>query len=213
MVNYNGDFLEYAELQKLGFRSLGAGVLVHRTAALIRCEAISLGDDVRIDPFCLISAGDSVDIGRNVHIGSHCSLTGSAAIRLEDFCGVSHGTRIFSASDDFSGSAMTGPTVPKSYRKVESAPVRIGRHAVIGSGCVVLPGSELGDGATVGAMSLIKGALPEWTICAGTPARPIRPRSRDLLTLQNEFLMQKYGSGDEAKAAGAADAPDPLPQG
>lgn len=193
MVSYNGEFLDSEELGKLGFRSLGIGVLVHRSTVLIRCEAISLGDYVRIDPFCLLSAGESLEIGRNVHIGSHCSLTGNAPIRLEDFCGISHGTRIFSASDDFSGGTMTGPTVPMRFRNVHSAPVRIGRHVVVGSSCVVLPGSKVGDGAAIGAMSLVKGELTEWTICAGAPARSISPRSRDLLTLQNIYLTQESG--------------------
>lgn len=195
MVNYNGDFLDCTELQELGFLSLGKNVLIHRSAVLIRCEAISLGDAVRIDPFCLISAGDGVEIGRNVHIGSHCSLTGSAAIQLGDFCGISHGTRIFSASDDFSGAFMTGPTVPVEFRNVKYAPVRIGRHVIIGSGCVILPGSEVGEGSTIGAMAMVKGTVPEWTIAAGVPARPMRARSRDLLVMEAAMLEKERQAG------------------
>ena len=40
------------------------------------------------------------------------------------------------------------------------------------------------DGTSVGVGSLIKGRLEGWTIHVGVPARPLRARSRDCLTLE-----------------------------
>ena len=164
MVNYNAEFLDRDELESFQFKDLGKDVLIHRSVVLVRCEAISLGDHVRIDPFCVLSSGEAITLERNVHIASHCTLSGSAAIRLGAFSGLSQGVRIFSASDDYSGQSMTNPTVPQQFRNVKKAPVIVGRHAIIGSGCVILPGSIIEEGAAVGAQALVKGRLSSWTI-------------------------------------------------
>lgn len=187
MVNYNTGFLERQEIEALGFKELGENVLIHRSSVLIRCDGISIGDNVRIDPFCILSAGDGIIIGSHVHIASHCSLTGKAIIQLEDFSGLSQGVRIFSASDDYSGNFLTNPTVPEKFRRLQAAPVKIGRHVIVGSGTVILPDSILDEGVAVGAMALIKGHLQAWTIYAGTPARPLRERSKVMLDRESEF--------------------------
>lgn len=190
MVNYNADFLDRSELEALGFNALGKSVLIHRSAVLIRCEAIRIGTNVRIDPFCILSADEGLSIGNNVHIASHCSLTGKATIQLEDFSGLSQGVRIFSASDDYSGNSLTNPTVPSKFRNLEVSPVKIGRHAIVGSGTVILPGSIIEDGVAVGATALVKGRLKAWTIYVGAPARPLRERSKVMLERADEFLGQ-----------------------
>ena len=70
-------------------------------------------------------------------------------------------------------------------------PVEIGAHCIIGTGSTLLPGVTLGEGCSVGAMSLINKSLPAWGIYAGIPARLLRPRSRKLLELSRE-LESKY---------------------
>lgn len=69
-------------------------------------------------------------------------------------------------------------------QRSHSAPVRIGRYVPIGSGSLVLPGVEIGEGAAVGAMSLVAHPLPAWTIHLGNPAKRKGARSRDLLALE-----------------------------
>lgn len=191
MGGNNSDFLSAEQLRDLGFARLGEAVLIHSTAVLVNCAAMSIGSHVRIDPFTVLSAGDGgISIGRNVHIAAHCAFVGSAAIELGDFCGISHGSRILSASDDFGGDALTGPTVPSRYRSVTEAPISIGRHVIVGSGTVILPGASIGEGAAVGALSLVNKRLEGWMIHAGQPARAIRPRSRKLLELEQSYLSE-----------------------
>jgi galactoside O-acetyltransferase len=112
----------------------------------------------------------------------------SSALEAEsssgDFSSLSHGVRLLSAIDDFSGRRMTNSTVPEELLGVQSAPVKIGRYVPIGSGSIVLPGVEIGEGAAVGAMSVVPASLPEWRICSGNPAKPTGERARDLLTLE-----------------------------
>jgi carbonic anhydrase/acetyltransferase-like protein (isoleucine patch superfamily) len=50
--------------------------------------------------------------------------------------------------------------------------IRIGRYAFIGFNSMLLPGAEIGDGAIVGAGSVVRGMVPPWTIVVGNPATP-----------------------------------------
>lgn len=184
---YNADFLSREEVEQIGFRSIGADVLIHRTAVIVGSERITLGSKVRIDPFTLISAGASVTIGSYVHISAYSSLIGAADISVGTYCNLSFGTRVFSSSDDFSGAAMTGPQVPKKYRNVQEAPVRIGQHVILGAGTIVLPGVDIEDGVATGVSTLVNRSLEGWTMYVGTPARSIKPRRRDLLAAAIAF--------------------------
>lgn len=195
MVNYNAGFLSEEALDALGFQSLGRNVLVHQTVVLVGCAGISLGDNVRIDPFCLLSVSGGLSIGRNVHLGSHCSLTGSAPVIIGDYAGFSHGVRLFSASDDYSGAVLTNPTVPLLLRKVDAAPVTIGRHVIVGSNSVILPGSTINEGAATGAMCVVRGILEAWKVHAGPSTRAVRDRSRDLLALEAAHLATQKSTG------------------
>lgn len=175
----NAAFLSPDELAELDFAFLGKDVLIHSTCVLVNCQRMSIGNGVRIDPFCVLSPGSNLVIGDHVHIAAQCVLMGAAAISLGDFAGLSHGVKILSASDDFVGGSLIGPTVPDAYRTVDARPVRLERHVVIGAGGLVLPGSVLGEGATVGSLSLVKGDVAPWTVSAGSPARKVGDRDRE----------------------------------
>lgn len=185
-------FYSDEELQRIGFLDLGRDVRVSRKSSIYGAERISIGDNSRVDDFCVISAGDGgIEIGRHVHVAIMCSLIGKERITIGDFANLSSRVAIYSSTDDFSGSAMTNPTVPAEYTNVESRPIVIGRHVIIGAGCVLLPGAHLKDGAALGALSLAKGVLDEFTIYTGVPARAIKERRRELLELEQRFVSSK----------------------
>jgi dTDP-4-amino-4,6-dideoxy-D-glucose acyltransferase len=151
---------------------------------LVDCSCITLGDHVRIDPFCVLSATGGVEIGDYVHLGSHCTLSGGGRAVLEDFSCLSHGMKLFLSRDDFSGAAMTNASVPSGLRNVITGDVRIKRHVVVGAGSVIMPDVTIGEGCAVGALSFVEASLDAWGIYAGVPARRIRDRQRDLLSLE-----------------------------
>jgi galactoside O-acetyltransferase len=179
-------------LTAMGFASLGCGVRVSDRASFYGVSRIHLGDNVRIDDFCVLSAGEGgIYLGRNIHIAVYVCMIGAGRITLGDFSNVSSRVSIYSSSDDYSGKAMTNPTVPDEYKNVEHADVQIGRHVIIGSGSVVLPGAILEDGVAVGALSLMRGRSPAFGVYAGVPARRIRERSRDLIEIEQRFLRDQ----------------------
>jgi galactoside O-acetyltransferase len=79
---------------------------------------------------------------------------------------------------------MAGAMAPAEFRNVQSAPVVFQKHALVGAGSIILPGVTVGTGAAIGAMSLVKQSVAEFTIVAGNPLRTIGERSRHLLELE-----------------------------
>ena len=177
------------ELNGMGFLSVGADVKISTKASIYGASRISLGSYSRIDDFCVLSAGKGgIHIGRNVHIAIMCSLIGKGGIELHDFCNLSSRVSIYSSNDDYSGDTMTNPTLPEEYTNVDHRGVVLGRHVIIGSGSVILPGVTIGEGAAVGALSLVSKVLEPFQIYAGSPLKRIKPRSRQLLELEKLYL-------------------------
>jgi galactoside O-acetyltransferase len=90
---------------------------------------------------------------------------------------------VFTAIDDFSGKKLSNAMAPEDLAGVQAAPVRIGAYVPVGSGTIILPGVEIGEGAAVGALSLVATSLAAWTIHAGNPAKPVGERARDVVAL------------------------------
>jgi len=175
-------------IKRLGFATVGEDVRISDRASFYGAQRIHLGSHVRIDDYCVLSAGSGgIEIGSYIHVAVYTSLIGAGRIRLHDFCNLSSRVAIYSSSDDYSGRTMTNPMVPDELKIVTHAPVEVGRHVVIGCGAVVLPGVELEDGVAVGALSLVNCNCSAFGIYAGIPARRVAERSRDLLELERRL--------------------------
>jgi galactoside O-acetyltransferase len=181
-------FYSQEELSELGFNSVGNDVIVSKKASFYNPSMVSIGNNVRIDDFCILSAGDNgILIGNNIHIGAYSSLIGKGFIELGDFVNISARVSIYSSNDDYSGEFMTSPVIPEKFTNIEYANVSIGSHVIIGCGSIVLPGVNILEGVAVGAMSLVKSDCDAFMIYSGVPARAIKERSRQLLNVEKEF--------------------------
>lgn len=172
------------ELRAFGFARVGEGCMVARNCTIIGLANITIGDNVRIDGFTsIIAPTGKVRIGSHVHIATACMLGARGGIAIGDFSSLSQGVRIFTAIDDFSGRRMSNSQVPDEVLGVQTAPVTIGAYVPIGSGTIVLPGVDIGEGAAIGAMSLVPQSLAAWTIHAGNPAKKTGDRARNVAEL------------------------------
>lgn len=152
------NFLSEKELAELGIKSYGKDVLIGRHAVLYSPGSLVLGSHVRIDDFTIISG--KVTMGSYIHISQFCGLYGGdEGIVMEDFSAVSSKSSVYAVSDDYTGISMTNPTVPAKYVTEISKAVHIGKHAIIGCNCVILPGAEISEGAAVGSLSLVTRSL------------------------------------------------------
>ena len=189
---FNQGYHTTEQLRKMGFKFVGENVQIAKNCTIIGLENISLGDNIRIDGgVTLACASGFLKIGSYIHIGGGCHITCAGGVELSDFSGLSQGVRIYSGSDDYSGNSLTNPTVPKKYLNVTVKPVFIGRHVIIGSGSVVLPGVKIGNGTSIGALSLVTKSLDEWGVYMGSPAKRIKARKKDLLEQEKLLLDER----------------------
>ncbi len=181
------------QAHKIAFSIVGQDVTIWPMARIISPEVISIGDSVIVDDFAFLMGGMKMTIGSFVHIASFASVVGGGEFIMEDFAGLSSGGRIYTGNDDYLGGSLTGPTIPFPYRKPVRSFVHVGKHVVIGANTVVLPGVTIGEGAAIGANSLVTKDCEPWTIYVGSPARALKPRPREkMLELEAEFLSKVY---------------------
>jgi acetyltransferase-like isoleucine patch superfamily enzyme len=192
MNPFNPGYFNEIDLKDAGFKSLGKNVQIAKNCTIVGLENISIGDNVRIDSYCsIVAAGQGwLTIGSFVHIAGYVLLSAGGGIEIEDFCGVSHGSKIYSRNDDYTGKFLTGPTVPTKYIGLTSGVVTLKKHVVIGSGSVVLPRVTVGIGSSVGAQSLVNKSLDPWGIYVGCPAKFFKERSQNLSVLEAQLRAE-----------------------
>jgi maltose O-acetyltransferase len=137
----------------------------------------------------------NIYIGNDVHLGPGALFEGAGGITIEDGTVVGPKVTIFSRTHNFEVNLTSLPF----DNKVLIAPVRIGRFVWIGSHVIVLPGVTIGEGAVVGAGSVVSKDVPKGAIVAGNPAKFIRFRDIDVYNdLINDpccFVYTVHGRG------------------
>ena len=178
-------FYTTEELNKLGLKHLGKNVLISRKCSIYGAENISLGNNVRIDDFCILSG--NIEIGSYVHISAYNVLYGSGGILISDFSGISARSTLYSAIDDFSGEYMISPLIPDEYRNVKSGKIILEKYVQIGANSIIMPEVCAKEGSVCGAFSFVNNDLEEWTINVGIPAKFLKKRSKNILNLSKEI--------------------------
>ena len=157
----------------------GKDFYMHEDVFIKNLETAHFGNHVAIDKgfYCTTQ----IKIGDYVHIAPYTIVIGGneASLIMEDFSGISAGSKIVCAGDDFASGYLMNPQVPEKYRKVINNPVVFKRFSCVGVNSVVLPGVVLAEGSVVGANSTLTKSTEPWTIYVGSPARPIKVRPRD----------------------------------
>ena len=180
------------ELAGMGFAGLGKGVKVSRKASFYSTRTIHIGDNSRIDDFCVVSG--NICIGAFVHVAAFCAIYAQReSCTLSDFSGLAPRVTLLTFSEDYLfGTSLTNPTVPGRYKTiVDEGAVLVGKHAIVGTGSFVSPGTVLGQGAVLAALSLGRGELLPWTVYKGNPAEVVaRRRSHRILELEEKFKAE-----------------------
>ncbi len=162
------------------FRRFGAGsAICFPFAALYGEEYIELGEGCIIGPYCSLSAGvmpgqvidhsPVVAIGDRVLIGKGSGIVGHNSVEIGDDVFTGHHVYITDANHGYEDRSLS---IGKQF--AATRPVRVGSGSWLGHGTVVLPGSHIGRNVAVGAGSVVTGALPDFSVAVGNPARVIR---------------------------------------
>lgn len=179
-------FYTIEELREIGLKHVGKNCLISRKASIYNSGKVSLGDNVRIDDFCIISG--VIEIGNYVHIAAYSALYGGTkGIYINDFANISSRVTIYSISDDYSGESMTNPMIPDEYKNLVNMPVYIEKHVIVGSTSVILPGVTIREGSAFGCFSFVEHDSEAWSVNVGIPFKKIKNRSRKLLGREAEF--------------------------
>lgn len=171
------------ELLSMGFKSMGKGCCISRKASFYGVGRMSIGNNVRIDDFCILSG--NITLGSNIHISAYVALYGAEGIELEDYTGVSTRSTIYSAMDDFSGEYLIGPIHPEEYTNVTGGKVLVKKYSQIGTNCVIFPNLTIEEGVVVGACSMVRHSLEAWNIYAGIPCKILKERSKNMIKFVN----------------------------
>ncbi len=109
--------------------------------------------------------GKNITIGKNVFINACCRFQDQGGITIGDDCLIGHNVTIATLNHDFN---------PQKRANLNPNPVKIGNKVWIGSDSTILPGVEIGDGAIIGAGSVVTKSVHANTIVAGNPAKIIK---------------------------------------
>lgn len=181
-------FFSDEEVRGLGLGSVGKNVLISRHCSIYSKANIHIGNNVRIDDFSILSG--NIVLGDYVHIAAGVYLyAGESKIVINDFAGISAQSTVYAISDDFVGGNLTNPMVPDEYRNVKKGEVVLGRHVVVGAHSVVLPSVKIGDGTTVGSMSLVTKSLDSWGVYVGIPCKRIKDRDMEETLMKEKLFL------------------------
>lgn len=172
-------FYSENELISIGFKKIGVNCKISRYARFYSPKSIEIGDNVRIDDFCILSG--SIIFRNNIHISAFSALYGAAGIIMDNYTGLSPRCSIFSTTDDFSGDYLIGPQNPVEYTNVRKGLIRFERFCQLGANTIVLPDVIFREGSVTGALSLINESTKPWMIYTGVPAKPLKKRNKELL--------------------------------
>jgi acetyltransferase-like isoleucine patch superfamily enzyme len=166
-------------------------IKIFKPSVILGFDNIEWGRNIMIDHYVTIDARkQKVRFGNYIHIPIYSSITGGGGFEMGNFSTLSHGVRIITSSDDFTGHGFGNPTIPLRFRNVKSAPVIIGDFCVIGAESVILPGVKIAEGATVGANSTITKSLSPWEIYVGVNKRIGNRDKSGVLSTYKKFLEQ-----------------------
>jgi acetyltransferase-like isoleucine patch superfamily enzyme len=155
---------------------IGENVKIYELAKLVKPEVISIGDGTQIDDFSFIYGGQGISIGRYNHICSFVTIIGGGEFESEDYVGISAGCRIITGTQHYGDGARMVPVVAAEQQHIIRGKVTLKKDAFLGSNAIIYPDVTIGEGAIIGAGSVVTKNVEPWTINVGIPSRVVGKR-------------------------------------
>ena len=167
--------------------SCGENVFIGPYTMFTNPKGVFLDDNVRIDPFCLITTG--LVTGKYVQICSHAVLSGGGVhtITMGDWTFIGYGSQLFCGSEDYSGDY--GPV--NDYwgnNRVHHEDIHLRDFSGVASSVIVMPGVILPLGCAIGAQSFVYKSvgLESWSVYLGNPLRLHKKRNEERIRQLSE---------------------------
>jgi lipopolysaccharide O-acetyltransferase len=165
-----------APYRRRQFHSFGTGSILHKPAWVYGPHHIAVGERVLLLEGIWLSAEriswsrpePTLRLGDGVGVRPFCTISAAESVTLEDNVILSAYTSVVDSEHTWRGGH------PNSvWNPVDTAPVRIGEGTLVGAGAAVLAGADIGRFCIIGANSVVKGAIPDFSVAVGAPAKVV----------------------------------------
>jgi putative colanic acid biosynthesis acetyltransferase WcaF len=133
---------------------------------ILRFFGAKIGKGCHIYPRAKIWAPWMLQCGDESGIADGVTIYNQALIRIGKRCVISQGSHLCTGSHDYDSPQFS----------LVAKPITIGNYAWVAAECFVHPSVTIGDGTIIGARSVVTRDMPSWTVCAGHPCKPVKPR-------------------------------------
>ena len=171
----------FSLLASPGFAAYGHRSVIQRPVRISGERRIAIGDDVFIGSDSWLQVLESDGDGIAIVVGSGTSIAGSCVLSAID--SIQLGRKVLMARNVYIADHMHAfedvgrAVLEQGIARV--GPVEIGDGAWLGQNVVVGPGVRVGRGAVVGANSVVVQNVEDFTVAVGAPARQVRALPRD----------------------------------
>jgi acetyltransferase-like isoleucine patch superfamily enzyme len=163
------------EINFTAFKYFGTNIVMEAGVLVFHPETISIMNKVYVGHNTLLKGyyKGQMYIDEGTWIGQNCFLHSAGGITIGKAVGIGPGVKILTSYH-----ADTNPEIPVMHNPLEFGPVEIKDGADIGIGTIILPHVTIGEGAIVGAGSVVTRDIPPFSVYAGSPARFLRNRKK-----------------------------------
>ena len=140
-------------------------------AFLLRCFGAKIGKGCHVYPRVQIWAPWNLELADQVGIADGVICYSMALIAIGTRVVISQGAHLCTGTHDYEN-----PTF-----QLYARPIHIEAQAWLCADCFVGPGVTIGEGAVIGARAVATKDMPPWSVCAGNPCKPIKPRKSHAL--------------------------------
>jgi len=155
----------------------GENVILYPLCKIVRAERLEIDDYSRIFDFAFVDAGAGTKIGKYSFITWQAVIEGNAKAFIGDRCFVGPGAKLLTSTYELNG-YYANEKLPEEVRMTQYGDIIIEDDAYIGANAIVMPGVKIGEGAVVGANSLVNHNLKPWGIYFGSPVKLIGMREK-----------------------------------
>ena len=180
------------------FKSCGKNLIIDVGVHIEGFNLISIGDNVYIDKYCIISTGNKlignitylnnksfkgekgeIIIGNNIHITQYCILMGYGGIELADNVVLSANSKIYSHTNlayDLRNRNEVISLMPYNNAPFLNAPVVINKNVWLGINSIIMPNVFIDSNSFVVTNSVVMNSFQENSYISGQPAKMIKNR-------------------------------------
>jgi galactoside O-acetyltransferase len=180
------------------FKSCGKNLVIDVGVSISGTELISVGDDVFIDKYCIISTGKNligeihrkknesflneegeIHIGNNIHIAQFCILMGYGGLVIENNCVLSADCKIYTLTNTAYNPTNRSEIVslmPYNQSHFLLSPIILKRNVWLGLNSIIMPGITVGENSFIVSNSLLLSSFPNNSYINGQPAEKIKNR-------------------------------------